>query len=107
MVSPILSEADHDRLEAAVAAAERRTTGEIVCVLTREVSTYPEVPVAAGAVAALAPVPILLALGYDRSPSCKAWPADGGWATWRRRPIRPARSGCSRRCRSCCSSPSP
>lgn len=77
MVNPILSEADHDRLEAAVAAAERGTTGEIVCVLTREASTYPEVAVAAGAVAALAPLPICLLLGYD--PIALLQRLAGGW----------------------------
>jgi putative membrane protein len=42
----LLSEADHERVRAAVDAAEARTCGEIVCVLARECSEYWEVPLA-------------------------------------------------------------
>ena len=58
----MLSEADHQKIAAAVGAAEARTTGEIVCILTREVSNYREVPLAwAIAVALIAPPLALLA----------------------------------------------
>jgi putative membrane protein len=42
----LLSEAEHERVRAAVDAAETRTCGEIVCVLARECSEYWEVPLA-------------------------------------------------------------
>jgi len=52
----MLSEADHKKIELAVQAAEAKTTGEIVCILAKEVSHYPDVPLAwAAAVALLAP----------------------------------------------------
>ncbi len=59
----MLSEADHQKIAAAVGAAEARTTGEIVCILAREVSNYREVPLAwAIAVALIAP-PLALLTG--------------------------------------------
>ncbi len=48
-----LSEAEHDRIAAAVAAAEDRTAGEIYCVLAPKVSDYRETPLAWAAGAAL------------------------------------------------------
>ncbi len=42
----LLSQQDHERVRAAVEAAEARTSGEIVCVLARECSDYWEVPLA-------------------------------------------------------------
>ena len=54
---------DHDRIEAAVTAAEDGSRGEIVCVLAHEVSHYPEIPLAWGAAAALVVPPIAVALG--------------------------------------------
>jgi putative membrane protein len=61
----MLSEAEHQRIAEAVGAAEAGTTGEIVCVMAREVSNYREVPLAwAAAVALLAPLVALL-LGAD------------------------------------------
>jgi putative membrane protein len=61
----MLSEAQHQRIADAVAAAEARTTGEIVCIMAREVSNYREVPLAwAAAVALVAPLLALL-LGAD------------------------------------------
>ena len=51
-----LTPADRERIAAAVAQAETRTSGEILCVLTEEVSDYREVALAwAAAVALLAP----------------------------------------------------
>lgn len=49
----MLSEADHDRIAATVAAAEQNTAGEIYCVLAPSVSDYRETPLAWAAVAAL------------------------------------------------------
>lgn len=59
----MISEADQKEIMAAVAKAEAGTDGEIVCVLARQVSAYPEVSLAAGAAAALVLPPIILALG--------------------------------------------
>ncbi|HSZ75484.1 MAG TPA: hypothetical protein VK779_11740 [Rhizomicrobium sp.] len=58
----MLQETDHQRITAAIAHAEKTTSGKIHCVLTREVSRYREVPLAwASAIALLAP-PIALFL---------------------------------------------
>src|SRR2546425_7337302 len=54
---------DHDRIEAAVTAAEQGSRGEIVCILSHEVSGYPEIPLAWGAATALVIPPIAVALG--------------------------------------------
>lgn len=59
----MLSAIDQDRIEAAVAAAEEGSSGEIVCILAGEVSTYRETPLAFAAAVALAVPPIALALG--------------------------------------------
>ena len=61
----ILSRADHDRIAAAVGAAEEKTSGEIVCILTREVSEYRETPLAWAAAAALVLPPVAVLLGFD------------------------------------------
>jgi putative membrane protein len=58
-----LTDSDRDRIAAAVADAETRTSGEIVCVVARQVSTYPEVPLAWSAAVALIVPPIAVALG--------------------------------------------
>lgn len=71
-----ISDADHARVDAAIAAAERTTSGEIICVIAREVSDYREVPLAWAAAAALllplALVPFGFDLGWLRG-------LDGGW----------------------------
>jgi putative membrane protein len=59
----MMTEADRARVEAAVKAAEARTTGEIYCVVAGESSDYREVPIAWAAVAALAAPAVLLAAG--------------------------------------------
>ncbi len=59
----MLSAIEEDRIEAAVKAAEEGSSGEIICVLAAEVSTYREVPLAWAAAAALAMPPIALAFG--------------------------------------------
>jgi putative membrane protein len=59
----MLSAADHDRISEAVKAAEARTSGEILCVLSHKVSNYRETPLAwAIAVAMIAP-PVGLLFG--------------------------------------------
>ena len=59
----MLTEQDRSRIEAAVVAAERRTTGEIYCVVARESGDYREVPLAWAALAALAAPAVLLLAG--------------------------------------------
>lgn len=59
----MLTESDRARIEAAVKAAEAGTTGEIYCVVAPESSDYREVPIAWGAIAALAAPAVLLAAG--------------------------------------------
>lgn len=71
-----ISDADHARVDAAIAEAESKTSGEIICVIAREVSDYREVPLAWAAIAALllplALVPFGFELGWLRA-------IDGGW----------------------------
>ena len=63
----MLSKADHDRVHAAIAKAEQRTSGELFCVVARESGHYREVMFAwAAAVALLAP-PLSLVLGLRPS----------------------------------------
>ena len=59
----MMSQADHDRLHAAVLAAEQKTSGEIFCVAAHASGAYAEIPFAYGAAAALLAPPIALALG--------------------------------------------
>jgi putative membrane protein len=70
----ILSGIDSARIEAAVANAEEGSTGEIVCVVAGEVSTYRETPLVAGLVAALVVPPLAMALGLHPLAA-----AGGGW----------------------------
>jgi putative membrane protein len=72
----MLTPEDHERITAAVAKAEEGTSGDIFCVLAGEVSTYREVPIAAGAAAALLGPPLVLAFGLR--PLLTAVTA-GGW----------------------------
>ena len=62
----MLSQTDHERITAAIEAAEAKTSGEIFCVLAHEVSNYREVPLAWGAVAAFVLPPILVLSGLHR-----------------------------------------
>jgi putative membrane protein len=62
----MLGQADHDRISAAIAAAEEKTSGEIFCVLAQEVSRYREVPLAWGAIAAFVLPPLLVIAGLHR-----------------------------------------
>lgn len=61
----MLSHADHDRIAAAVAEAESRTTGEILCVLQHKVSEYRETPLAWAAACALIIPALLAAFGVE------------------------------------------
>jgi putative membrane protein len=60
----MLSESDHRKIETAVKAAEARTSGEIVCILSHEVSNYRETPLAWAAAAALLLPPLALFAGW-------------------------------------------
>jgi putative membrane protein len=63
MVTKLTIEA-HDRIAAAIAAAETRTSGEIFCVLARRVSSYHDVSLAWAAAAALILPLALIPLGF-------------------------------------------
>jgi putative membrane protein len=60
-----MTEADHQRIAAAVAAAEAKTAGEIYCVLSPGVSDYRETPLAWAAGAALVLPALALVLGFE------------------------------------------
>ena len=64
----MLSETDLDRIARAVALAETGTSGEILCVVTAEVSDYRETPMAWAAAAALLlpPLAVMAGLKLDR-----------------------------------------
>jgi len=64
MVNSLTTEA-HDRIAAAIAAAERRTSGEIFCVLARRVSSYRDVSLGWAAAAALILPLGLIPLGFE------------------------------------------
>jgi putative membrane protein len=56
----MISPADRERITAAIAAAETKTSGEIFCVVAHRASEYRLVPVAwAAAVALLVPAPLI------------------------------------------------
>lgn len=64
MVIDLTTEA-HDRIAAAIAAAESRTSGEIFCVLARRVSSYRDVSLGWAAAAALILPLGLIPLGFE------------------------------------------
>ena len=64
MVIKLTTEA-HDRIAAAIAAAEARTSGEIFCVLARRVSSYRDVSLGWAAAAALLLPLGLIPLGFE------------------------------------------
>ncbi|HEY2709748.1 MAG TPA: TPM domain-containing protein [Caulobacteraceae bacterium] len=72
----MLTPDDHRRIEAAVTDAEAGTSGDIFCVLAGEVSSYREVPIAAGALVSLILPPASMAIGIG--PLMAAITA-GGW----------------------------
>lgn len=69
----LLTGEDRARVEAAIAEAETRTSGEIYCVLAQSSADYRETPLALAAAAALVLPPIAVALGW-----APAWP----WLDW-------------------------
>ncbi len=72
-----LSPEERRAITEAVAAAEAATTGEIVCILTQEVSEYREVPLLwASAAALLAPFAAVFA-GLDPTLPASGWQAAG------------------------------
>jgi len=71
-----MTEPDHDRIAAAVAAAEATTAGEIYCVLAPSVSDYRETPLAWAAATALVLPALGLLAGFQ--PQLLARLA-GGW----------------------------
>ena len=62
----MLSQSDHARIADAITKAESKTSGEIFCVLTHEVSRYREVPLAWAALAALLAPPVMVLMGLHR-----------------------------------------
>lgn len=68
------TEEDRARVAAAIASAERGTSGEIFCVVSRGVSSYLDVSLAWAAGAALLLPTVLIPFGFDL-----AWPVGGGW----------------------------
>lgn len=61
----LLNDADRAAIAQAVNRAEAATSGEIVCVIARRVSAYPEIPLAWAAAATLVIPPVALAIGLD------------------------------------------
>jgi putative membrane protein len=62
----LLSAQDHARIAAAITEVETRTSGEIFCVVAREVSNYREVPLGWAALAALLLPPLAVLAGLHR-----------------------------------------
>jgi putative membrane protein len=88
----MLSPHDHERVATAVATADAATSGEIVCVLAREVSNYREVPLAFAVAAALIVPPILLMFGVPAHALTMAapWVGAGSWTVGVDTPPEPA-----------------
>jgi putative membrane protein len=59
----MLNENERARISAVIAEVEQKTSGEIFCVLAKDVSRYREVPLLWAAVAAFAVPPLLVLLG--------------------------------------------
>ena len=62
----MLSEQDKARISAAITEVEQKTSGEIFCVLSKDVSRYREVPLLWAAVAAFIVPPLMVLLGLHR-----------------------------------------
>jgi putative membrane protein len=62
----MLREQDRTRISAAITEAENKTSGEIFCVLAKDVSRYREVPLMWAAVAAFVVPPLLVMAGLHR-----------------------------------------
>ncbi|WP_240623385.1 TPM domain-containing protein [Brevundimonas lutea] len=65
MSMTVLTPADHERVRAAIAEAETRTSGEIFCVAARRVSDYRDIVMLWAAAAALAAPLILVLAGFE------------------------------------------
>ena len=63
----MLSEDDHKRIDDAIQAVERKTSGDIYCIVAHEASNYREVPLAWGAIVALLLPPLALVAGVSPS----------------------------------------
>jgi putative membrane protein len=61
----VLSEDDHKRIDAAIQSVERKTWGDIYCIVAHEASNYREVPLAWGAAIALLVPPFALVVGVS------------------------------------------
>lgn len=68
-----LSETEEARINAAIAEAERKTSGEIFCILARRTSTYAETPIAYAAFASLLVPLAVVASGLE------PWNWAAGW----------------------------
>src|SRR5215217_34738 len=62
----MLNDKDRARISAAITDAENKTSGEIFCVLAKDVSRYREVPLMWAAVAAFVVPPLLVMAGLHR-----------------------------------------
>jgi len=62
----MLNQADKARISAAITEVESKTSGEIFCVLAKDVSRYREVPLMWAAVAAFVVPPLLVIAGLHR-----------------------------------------
>ena len=62
----MLNEKDRARISAAITQVESKTSGEIFCVLAKDVSRYREVPLLWAAVAAFVVPPLLVLVGLHR-----------------------------------------
>lgn len=62
----MLTKTDQERIASAISDAESKTSGEIFCVLAREVSRYREVPLLWGAFAGFVVPPLLVMAGLHR-----------------------------------------
>lgn len=85
-----LTQADKERIAQAVAAAEARTSGEIMCVMTEEVSAYREVALAWAAAVALLVPPLAFVVGVQPLSVADAL---GGWSIAQGSPGAEARIG--------------
>jgi putative membrane protein len=69
----MLTREEEQRINAAVAEAERGTSGEIFCILAKRTSSYAEVPIAYASIAALLLPLAMVAVGFH--------PWEFGWST--------------------------
>jgi putative membrane protein len=80
----VLTKDDHARIAAAIDGVEKRTSGDIYCIVAHEASNYREVPIAWAAMVALIAPPIALFVGLKTAPLLSAlegWTAAQAGAT--------------------------